>query len=81
MSQEWIESLNPQQAEAVRHGAGPLLIIAGAGTGKTRTLAARVAHLVNNDVPSERVCLLTFTRRAAAEMVSRAQALIGSDTP
>ena len=63
--------LNDAQAAAVRHGEGPLLIVAGAGTGKTKTLACRVAHLIAEGVPAERILLLTFTRRAAAEMLRR----------
>jgi DNA helicase-2/ATP-dependent DNA helicase PcrA len=63
--------LNPQQRRAVEHGSGPLLIIAGAGTGKTMTLAHRVAHLIEKGVPAERILLLTFTRRAAVEMLHR----------
>jgi DNA helicase-2/ATP-dependent DNA helicase PcrA len=70
--------LNPEQARAATHGDGPLLIIAGAGTGKTRTLVYRVAHLIARGVPPERVLLLTFTRRAAHEMLSRAERLVGS---
>src|SRR5512137_80834 len=75
-------TLNPAQREAVLHGsprpgggleAGPLLVIAGAGTGKTSTLAHRVAHLLLQGVPPERMLLLTFTRRAALEMTRRAQ--------
>jgi DNA helicase-2/ATP-dependent DNA helicase PcrA len=65
--------------EALRGGplrAGPLLVIAGAGTGKTSTLAHRVAHLLLNDVAPERVLLLTFTRRAALEMTRRAQRVV-----
>lgn len=72
MSEPWLEGLNEQQREAVKHGDGPLLIIAGAGTGKTRTLASRVAELLHRGVSPERILLLTFTRRAAAEMISRA---------
>ena len=64
--------LNPQQREAVEHGGGPLLVLAGAGTGKTATLAARVAHLLRQGAEPERVCLVTFSRRAAAEMLARA---------
>jgi len=69
----WLSRLNPQQQQAVMHGPGPLLIIAGAGTGKTNTLAYRVAWLMHQGVPAERILLLTFTRRAAQEMLSRAQ--------
>jgi len=69
--------LNPQQRAAVIHGEGPLLIVAGAGTGKTTTLAARVAHLLDRGVPAERILLLTFTRRSAREMLQRAATLSG----
>jgi DNA helicase II / ATP-dependent DNA helicase PcrA len=67
-----IDELNPEQRRAVEHGDGPLLVVAGAGTGKTRTLACRVAHLVRSGVPTERILLLTFTRRAARQMLARA---------
>ena len=70
--------LNPEQAAAATHGDGPLLIIAGAGTGKTRTLVYRVAHLIDRGVAPERILLLTFTRRAAHEMLGRAERLVGS---
>ncbi len=70
--------LNPEQAAAATHGNGPLLIIAGAGTGKTRTLVHRVAHLIRARTQPERILLLTFTRRAAQEMLSRAEGLAGS---
>ena len=74
-------TLNPAQTEAATHGrtrpggleAGPLLVIAGAGTGKTSTLAHRVAHLMLAGVSPQRMLLLTFTRRAALEMTRRAQ--------
>src|SRR5258706_5253658 len=74
---EAFERLNERQREAARFGAGPLLIIAGAGTGKTNTLAHRVAHLVLEGVAAERILLLTFTRRAALEMTRRAQRIVG----
>ncbi len=67
-----IGGLNPAQRVAVTHGEGPLLVVAGAGTGKTKTLACRVAHLIQRGVAPERVLLLTFTRRAAKEMLDRA---------
>jgi DNA helicase-2/ATP-dependent DNA helicase PcrA len=70
--------LNPEQAAAATHGDGPLLIIAGAGTGKTRTLVYRVAHLIERGVRPERILLLTFTRRAAQEMLARAERLVGA---
>src|SRR6516225_5002809 len=75
--------LNEGQLTAVRYGVGdgrphrPLLIIAGAGTGKTKTLAHRVAHLVLNGADPERILLLTFTRRSAAEMTRRAALILG----
>ena len=63
--------LNPQQRRAATHGDGPLLIVAGAGTGKTATLVERVAWLIAGGVAPARILLLTFTRRAAAEMLRR----------
>src|SRR6266566_7080717 len=77
---DFSSELNPQQAAAATHEDGPLLIIAGAGTGKTRTLVYRVAHLIERGVAAERILLLTFTRRAAHEMLSRAERLVGSAT-
>src|SRR5271154_1329930 len=79
------DSLNPQQRRAATFGtpvadkgvnAGPLLILAGAGTGKTNTLAHRTAHLVLNGVDPARIMILTFTRRAAQEMIKRAQSIV-----
>jgi len=79
----YLRSLNIAQQKAVEYGvsggregqiSGPLLIIADAGTGKTNTLAHRVAHLILNGAVPGRVLLLTFTRRAAAEMTRRARA-------
>ena len=72
----WRASLNPQQLEAVTASDGPILVIAGAGTGKTWTLACRVAYLIEQGTPPERILLLTFSRRAAREMLSRAERLI-----
>jgi DNA helicase-2/ATP-dependent DNA helicase PcrA len=69
--------LNPVQYEAATYEGGPLLIVAGAGSGKTRTLVYRVAHLVSSGVDPERILLLTFTRKAAAEMLERAASLVG----
>ena len=71
----WLDALNAEQRAAATHSGGPLLILAGAGTGKTTTLCARVAWLLSEGVPAERILLLTFTRRAAREMVERAGAL------
>ena len=71
------DDLNPEQRSAVLFGDGPLLIVAGAGTGKTTTLACRVGHLVERGVRPERILLLTFSRRAAREMLSRAHRATG----
>ena len=77
MKNNYLQELNAQQREAVTWGDGPLLVVAGAGSGKTRTLAYRVAHLIKNGVAPERILLLTFTRRAAKEMISRAATVLG----
>jgi DNA helicase-2/ATP-dependent DNA helicase PcrA len=69
--------LNERQRAAVEHAGGPLLVVAGAGTGKTWTLARRVARLVERGAGPERILLLTFTRRAAREMLSRAERMTG----
>jgi ATP-dependent DNA helicase UvrD/PcrA len=71
------ELLNPAQLEAVTHRGGPLLVVAGAGSGKTRTLIYRVARLIESGVPPGAILLLTFTRRAAQEMLRRAEQLVG----
>ena len=79
MAVAYLEKLNEQQRKAVEHGvglaegdtAGPLLIIAGAGSGKTNTLAHRVAHLIVNGADPRRILLMTFSRRAASEMARR----------
>jgi DNA helicase-2/ATP-dependent DNA helicase PcrA len=73
-----LDSLDERQREAVSHGDEPLLIVAGAGTGKTTTLACRVAHLIERGVRPERILLLTFARRAAAEMLRRVDGLLRS---
>ncbi|HEY6297647.1 MAG TPA: ATP-dependent helicase, partial [Streptosporangiaceae bacterium] len=70
-----LDGLNEQQRRAVTHQGGPLLVLAGAGTGKTRTLVARAAWLRScQGVPASRILLLTFTRRAAGDMLARAEA-------
>ena len=69
--------LNAAQADAAAHADGPLLIVAGAGSGKTRTLIHRVAALIQRGLPPSRLLLLTFTRRAAQEMLDRCQRLVG----
>lgn len=72
----WLDGLNGPQRKAVLHDGGPLLVVAGAGSGKTRTLASRVARLIDDGVQPDRILLLTFTRRAATEMLRRAGSLI-----
>ncbi|MDA0282434.1 MAG: ATP-dependent helicase [Planctomycetota bacterium] len=70
-AQSLLQDLNDQQKAAASHGNGPLLIVAGAGTGKTTTLTHRVAWLIHSGVDPRRILLLTFTRRSAVEMLSR----------
>ena len=74
---KYAELLNPAQLAAVTHRDGPLLVVAGAGSGKTRTLIYRVARLIESGVPPGAILLLTFTRRAAQEMLRRAEQLVG----
>jgi DNA helicase II / ATP-dependent DNA helicase PcrA len=69
---KWAHGLNEMQRKAVDHEDGPLLIVAGAGTGKTRTLVSRLARLLEDGVAPERILLVTFSRRAAAELIRRA---------
>src|SRR5881409_1160365 len=76
---DYEKELNPQQLEVVMAGDGPMLVIAGAGSGKTRTLTYRVAWLVEHGVPSERILLLTFTNKVAREMLRRVEQLLPTD--
>src|SRR5688500_14612995 len=76
MDADLLAKLNDQQRAAACFAGGPLLIIAGAGTGKTNTLAHRVAHLIDTGVSPSRILLLTFTRRAAAEMLKRVEGIL-----
>jgi DNA helicase II / ATP-dependent DNA helicase PcrA len=76
LSIDYEAALNPAQLAAATAGGGPVLIVAGAGTGKTRTLIYRVAYLVETGVPPEGILLLTFTRRASREMLGRAATLL-----
>ena len=76
----WLNELNPEQREAVTYGDGPLLVVAGAGSGKTRTLAYRVGHLISQGIQPQRILLLTFTRRAANEMLKRAASVVKNGT-
>jgi DNA helicase-2/ATP-dependent DNA helicase PcrA len=76
---DYARELNPQQLAAVTAPPGPALVIAGAGSGKTRTLTYRVAYLLEQGIPPDRILLLTFTNKAAGEMMRRVADLIGRE--
>ena len=76
---DYLKELNPQQREAVVHVDGPLMIIAGAGSGKTKVLTTRIAHLMANGVDSFRILALTFTNKAAKEMKERVGKMLGGN--
>ena len=78
MMQAYLEGLNEQQKEAVTHMNGPLMIIAGAGSGKTKVLTSRIAHLMNIGVDSFNILALTFTNKAAKEMKERVEKTLGN---
>ncbi len=78
MMQAYLEGLNEQQKEAVTHMNGPLMIIAGAGSGKTKVLTSRIAHLMNSGVDSFNILALTFTNKAAKEMKERVEKTLGN---
>src|ERR1044071_5914734 len=75
---DYLAGLNDRQKEAVLHRDGPLMIIAGAGSGKTKVLTTRIAHLMANGVDSFNILALTFTNKAAKEMKERVEKILGN---
>src|SRR5580692_5279019 len=76
--QDYLKGLNEPQLEAATHINGPIMIIAGAGSGKTKVLTTRIAHLMNNGVDAFNILALTFTNKAAAEMKERVEQALGN---
>jgi DNA helicase-2/ATP-dependent DNA helicase PcrA len=76
---DYLKDLNPEQLKAVTAKDGPCMVIAGAGSGKTRVVTCRVAYLVDKGIPTENILLVTFTQKAAREMLNRASGLVNTD--
>ena len=77
--ENYLDKLNPEQQKAVQHIKGPLMVIAGAGSGKTRVLTYRIVHLLKNNVSPFNILSLTFTNKAAKEMRNRIEMMVGKN--